>query len=87
MNLLRWVVEMSDRYDAGYLNDFGGGNIEWWQDYIRAELGRSHDFYSEIIREMVLQTLSDAGQMADLQDEVERLRDRVAEYKSILSRD
>jgi len=32
-------------YDAGLLNDFGGGNVEWWQDYIRAELGRAHDFY------------------------------------------
>ena len=32
-------------YDAGILNDFGGGNVEWWQDYIRAELGRAHDFY------------------------------------------
>lgn len=34
-------------YDAGLLNDFGGGNVEWWQDYIRAELGRAHDFYAE----------------------------------------
>ena len=34
-----------DHYDAGLLNDFGGGNVDWWQDYIRAELGRAHDFY------------------------------------------
>lgn len=34
-----------DAYDAGLLNDFGGGNVEWWQDYIRAELERAHDFY------------------------------------------
>lgn len=34
-----------DAYDAGLLNDYGGGNVEWWQDYIRAELGRAHDFY------------------------------------------
>jgi hypothetical protein len=34
-----------DQYDAGLLNDFGGGNVEWWQDYIRAELERAHDFY------------------------------------------
>ena len=32
-------------YDAGLLSDFGGGNVEWWQDYIRAELGRAHEFY------------------------------------------
>ena len=36
-------------YDAGLLNDFGGGNVEWWQDYIRAELGRAHDFYQSQI--------------------------------------
>jgi hypothetical protein len=40
---------MVDSYDAGLLSDFGGGNVDWWQDYIRAELGRSHDFYAEII--------------------------------------
>lgn len=33
-------------YDAGLLNDHGGGNVEWWQDYIRAQLGRAHDFYA-----------------------------------------
>lgn len=37
---------MLDAYDAGLLNDFGGGDVEWWQDYIRAELGRAHDFYA-----------------------------------------
>ena len=36
-------------YDAGLLNDFGGGNAEWWQDYIRAELGHAHDFYQSQI--------------------------------------
>ena len=34
-----------DFYDAGLLNDFGGGNVDWWQDYIRAELNQAHDFY------------------------------------------
>lgn len=38
------AVEL-DTYDAGLLNDFGGGNVEWWQDYIRAELARAHDYY------------------------------------------
>lgn len=37
------------RYDAGLLSDFGGGNVEWWQDYIRAELERAHDFYTEAL--------------------------------------
>ena len=34
-----------DCYDAGLLSDFGGGNVDWWQDYIRAELDRAHDLY------------------------------------------
>lgn len=32
-------------YDAGMFNDFGGGNVEWWMDYLRDELARAHDFY------------------------------------------
>lgn len=35
-----------DPYDAGYLNDFGGGNVGWWHDYIRSELDRAHDHYA-----------------------------------------
>ncbi len=34
-----------EEYDAGVLNDYGGGNVEWWQDYIRAELGRAYEHY------------------------------------------
>ena len=36
---------MIDRYDTGLLGDGGGGNVEWWWDYIRAELERAHEFY------------------------------------------
>lgn len=32
-------------YDAGLLNDFGGGNVEWWQDYLRAEIGRANEHW------------------------------------------
>ena len=34
-----------DEYDAGLLASAGGGNVEWWQDYLRAELDRAHEFY------------------------------------------
>lgn len=34
-----------DTYSAGMLSDFGGGDVGWWQDYVRAELGHAHDFY------------------------------------------
>lgn len=36
-------------YDAGLLNNFGGGNIEWWQDYIRAEIGQANDHWRTIL--------------------------------------
>ena len=36
-------------YDAGLLSEFGGGNVEWWQDYIRGELARAHEFYQSQI--------------------------------------
>jgi len=36
-----------DRYDAGLLGDGGGGDVCWWQDYIRTELDRAHEFYQD----------------------------------------
>lgn len=36
-----------EQYDAGLLNDYGGGDVSWWHDYIRALLGDAHDFYAE----------------------------------------
>lgn len=36
-------------YDAGLLNDWGGGNVDWWQDYIRAEIGRANDYWRSVI--------------------------------------
>lgn len=40
---------MSDTYDAGLLASGGGGNIEWWHDYIRMLLRQSHEFYTRQI--------------------------------------
>ena len=40
---------MVKRYDAGLLNDYGGGNVEWWQDYIRAEIDRCNDYWEDEI--------------------------------------
>lgn len=39
-------AELVEEFDAGLLNDYGGGNVGWWHDYIRAELSRAHDFYA-----------------------------------------
>lgn len=26
-------------WDIGSMNDYGGGNVFWWHDYIRSEIG------------------------------------------------
>lgn len=63
------VIQPGDAYDAGLLNDYGGGNVDWWQDYIRAELGRAHDFYgAEIAR------LNEALDMVAAEREAWKLR-------------
>ncbi|WP_164171492.1 hypothetical protein [Stenotrophomonas maltophilia] len=36
-----------DHYDTGLLGDGGGGDVGWWQDYIRTELDRAHEFYQD----------------------------------------
>ena len=36
---------MFDDYDSGYLNDYGGGNVSWWQDYLRAEIERCNTYW------------------------------------------
>lgn len=32
-------------YDPGLLSDIGGGDTDWWVNYVRAELARAHAFY------------------------------------------
>lgn len=53
-----------DTYDAGLLNDYGGGDVGWWQDYLRAELGRAEEFYRNQHDRIV----------ADRDAEIERMR-------------
>lgn len=52
------AVEL-DRYDAGLLGDGGGGDVEWWQDYLRSELERAHEFYQDQLA--ALPSLCDGG--------------------------
>lgn len=40
-------INSIDYFDAGILNDYGGGNIAWWQDYIRSLLNQANDYYIE----------------------------------------
>ena len=63
---------MSDRYDIGLINDFGGGNVEWWQDYIRAEVERANEFHADIHEQ-------NNAEIERLTAENERLK-RLADY-------
>ena len=36
-------------YDAGILSCAGGGNVSWWLDYIRSELGSAYEYYKSQI--------------------------------------
>lgn len=45
----RRVVALEADYDAGYLNDFGGGDVSWWQDYLRAEIARANEHWRSIL--------------------------------------
>lgn len=50
--------QLLETYDAGHLNDFGGGNVGWWHDYMRAELERAHEFYAEQLEAMQMPPLA-----------------------------
>ena len=47
-NFIEEMLEYPD-YDCGYMNRYGGGNTEWWLDYIRAEIGSCNDYWRSII--------------------------------------
>ena len=51
-------------YDAGLLNDYGGGKVEWWQDYIRHELERCNDHWKEFISLHQEESLADKRDLA-----------------------
>ena len=38
-----------DDYDSGLLNDYGSGNVEWWQDYIREEVARCNEYWRDYL--------------------------------------
>ena len=46
------VVEL-EAYDAGYLSSYGEGNVQWWHDYMRAELERARTFYEQQVEQML----------------------------------
>jgi hypothetical protein len=58
--------ELSD-YDAWLLGDGGRGDIGWWHDYLRAEIGRANDHWRN----------QSAAVLAAALDEINRLRENL----------
>jgi hypothetical protein len=50
-----------DAYDAGLLGDGGGGNVDWWQDYIRSLLNDAHEFYTAQVEAAITSDSGGAG--------------------------
>lgn len=40
-------LKNKDQFDVGILNDHGGGNVDWWHNYIRSLLDEAHTHYTE----------------------------------------
>ena len=53
------------RYDAGLLNDYGGGDVAWWHDYIRSLLDAAEEHYQEQYDVLFADTRDLIGQDAD----------------------
>jgi hypothetical protein len=52
-----------DEYDAGIFSCAGGGDVAWWHDYIRAELGHAYEHYQS---QMTPLTKQEQGEPDDL---------------------
>jgi len=63
-------------YDCGLINDYGGGNVEWWRDYIKAEVTRANEWWRNqvIDGEQALET-----EIVKLEAELARLKKERAE--------
>ena len=44
-------VEDIGDYDPGILNDYGGGNINWWMGYIQTEIGKCNEHWRQELKE------------------------------------
>lgn len=64
------VADFAD-YDAGLLNDFGGGNVDWWWDYLRAEIGRANEFWRTQVAAPAREALAPSREEALVTDPTE----------------
>ena len=70
-----------DKYDAGLINDYGGGNVGWWQDYIRSEIERCNDFYQEKIKQLEDERRMYIAEKALFKQQVEQLELECKDYR------
>lgn len=74
-------------YDPGLLNDWGGGNVEWWQDYLRAEIGRANDHWRIQARDLSDSHAAMIGNFAErTADDIAALRAQGAKDKARIER-
>jgi hypothetical protein len=78
-------------YDAGLLNDFGGGNVDWWHDYLRAEIGRANEYWRALIDNAAVQpdaaAIREAALVAVLKECADDLESYVEHAYPIETRD
>jgi len=48
---LRNISNEINDYDPGILNDYGGGKIDWWMDYMRSEIDRCNNYWRQALGE------------------------------------
>jgi len=68
-------------YDCGLINDYGGGNVEWWRNYIKAEVTRANEWWRNqvIDGEQALET-----EIVKLEAELARKGAEIAQLRKIL---
>lgn len=37
-------------YDPGLLNDYGGGKVIWWMNYIRSEINSCNEYWRDLLQ-------------------------------------
>ncbi len=86
------IVEFNE-YDSGLLNDFGGGQVDWWWDYIRTEVWKANergkvqfDYLLKRVEELK-STLKDSKRLCDIWvEKVGRARNRAEKAETSLSK-
>lgn len=57
-------TEPMDRYDMGLMNDYGGGNVEWWHDYLRSAVDSANDNADEQYEHLRTELKAQAEELA-----------------------